>query len=83
MMRNGFFCHLLPGNEDTEGLKGICVRIAGRESKQALIGLARYRSSVGRKDAFEVHGCIPVRAKLGFGSSECLLCGKRSVELHG
>ena len=83
MMRDGFFRHLLPGDIDTEGLKGMGLRDSGREREQTLIGLPRRRSGIGGKGVFELYGCIPVRTEFSFCSSECLLCGKRGVELHG
>src|SRR6267143_3940653 len=82
MMGNGLFRHLLPGDEDTEGLEGMCVGIAGCKSEQALISLPRRRSSVGGKRLFEFYGCSPVGTKLRLGSSECILCSKCGVELH-
>ena len=82
MMRNGLFRHLLPGDEDTEGLEGVGLRAASGECEQALIGLARRRSNVGGKGAFQLYCDIPVGAKLHFGSSKCVLCGKGGVELH-
>src|SRR6267143_1617799 len=82
MMGNGLFRHLLPGDEDTEGLEGMCVGIAGCKSEQALIGLACRRSSVRGKGVFELYGPIPVRTEFSFCSSECILCGKGGIELH-
>jgi hypothetical protein len=50
---------------------------------ETLIGLPRRRSGIRGKRAFKFYSRIPVGSKLDFGSSECLLCGKGGVELHG
>src|SRR6267378_3902996 len=82
MMGNGLFRHLLPSDEDTEGLEGMCVGIAGCKSEQALISLPRRRSSVGGEGVLQFNGCIPVGTEFSLGSSECILCSKCGVELH-
>jgi hypothetical protein len=40
MMGNGLLSHLLPGDEDAEGLVGIGPRVSITESEQAFIGFA-------------------------------------------
>src|SRR5512134_3790340 len=82
MMGDGLFCHLLPGDENTEGLEGVGIGITDGESEQALISLPCRRSGIRGKRIFKFYGCIPIGTKFRLGSSECLLCGKRSVELH-
>src|SRR5438874_7325939 len=82
MMRNGLFRYLLPGDENTEGLKGVSLRITCREGEQAFIGLPCRRSGIRGKRAFQFYGRIPVGAKLRLGSAKSFLCSKRSVELH-
>src|SRR5512140_973050 len=82
MMRNGLFRHLLPGDEDTEGLEGVGVWVATGEREQAFVGFPCRRSGIGGKCAFKFYSRIPVGAKFCFGSSECLSCGKCGVELH-
>ena len=73
MMHNGLFRHLLPGDEDTEGLERVGLRVTNAESEQGFIGLASRRSGVGGKGAFQLNRRIPVGAKLRFGSSERIL----------
>ena len=83
MVCDGFLRDLLPGNEDTESLEGMGEGITLPNGKKILIGFPCRRSSVGRKGVFKLYSGIPVGAKFRLGSSECLLCSKCSVELHG